>query len=48
MTSCRFPVTRLADDICRGHNIFLMPTVPKLMKLGPNSKQVKCTLDNCA
>ena len=32
----------LADDIFRGHNIFLMP---KLLKLGPNSKQVKCTLD---
>ena len=38
----------LADDICQGHNIFLIPTVPKLMKLGPNSKQVKCTLDHCA
>ena len=27
-------VPGMADDICRGHNIFLMPTVPKLLKLG--------------
>ena len=31
----------LADDICGGHIIFLMRTVPKLLKLGPNSKQGK-------
>ena len=38
----------LADDISRGHNIFVMPTVPKLLKLGPNSKRGKCSLDQCA
>ena len=33
-----------ADDISRGHNIFLMPTVPKLLKLGPNSKMYSRSL----
>ena len=28
----------LADDISRGHIIFVMPTALKPLKLGPNSK----------
>ena len=33
----------LADDISRGHIIFVKTTVPKLLKLGPNSKRGKCS-----
>ena len=37
----------LADDISRGHNIFVTPTVPKLLQLGPNSKRGKYSVDHC-
>ena len=37
-----------ADDICRGHIIFVTPTALKLLKLAPHSKRTKCTLDHCA
>ena len=38
----------IADGICRGHIIFVIPTVPKLSKLGPNSKQGKLSIDHSA
>ena len=38
----------LADDIYRGHFIFVRSTSPKLLKLGPNSKRGKCSLDQAA
>ena len=31
----------LADDICWGHIIFVMPTALILLKIGPNSKRGK-------
>ena len=37
----------LADDISRGHSIFVTPTVPKLLQLGPNSKRGKYSVDHC-
>ena len=37
-----------ADDIPRGHIIFVTPTALKLLKLAPNNKRVRCTLYHCA
>ena len=49
-TACIFLVTSAGpvDDICRGHIIFVIPTVPKLLKVGPNSKQGKLSIDHFA
>ena len=37
----------LADDISRGHIIFVTPTALKLLQLGPNSKRGKLSGDHC-
>ena len=37
----------IADDISRGHIIFLTPTALKLLQLGPNSKRGKLSGDHC-